>query len=687
MAKGVKRVEFVNREISWLAFNERVLQEAADTRLPLIQRLRFLGIFSNNLDEFFRVRVASLRRLALFSKKPTDALDEDPSEILTRIHDIVIGQQKKFDSLFASLMRNLETEGIFRLDESGLDEDQSDFVKGYFNEMVRPLLVPLMLDPKRKIPELKDSEIYLAITLRNKGSKTSRFAMIEIPSGLPRFLVLPSRGDKRYFMFLDDVIRFKLKKVFAIFHFDEIEAFTIKITRDAELDIDDDISQSIIEKMSRSVDNRKKGEYVRMLYDKSISKDLFSYLVKNLELDSEEDLIPGGRYHNRKSLITFPDFGMRHLVLDDLPPMIHPAFRSKSSMMDVISKKDIFLHFPYQKFDHIVDLLREAAIDPYVRTIRINLYRVANASQIGNALINAARNGKKVTAIIELQARFDEENNIEWSNRLQEAGVKVIFGVPGLKVHAKLFIISRKENGKTVRYAHIGTGNFHEKSARMYGDSSLLTANPEITNEVRKVFHFFENNYQRVMFRHLVVSPFSTRRKFMKLISDEIIQAKKGKEAWIQIKLNNLVDSMMIRKLYEASQAGVKIDLIIRGVCALIPEIKGMSENIRVVSIIGRFLEHSRVIIFANGGDPLYFISSSDWMTRNLDFRIEVSAPIYDKDLQAELQQMINFQLNDNQKARIIDEGLHNEYVPIISGEEPLHSQRATYAYFKRRLE
>lgn len=683
----VKRDEFVNREISWLAFNERVLQEAEDTRLPLIQRLRFLGIFSNNLDEFFRVRVASLRRMTLFSKKSPETNDEDPSEILTRIHEIVLGHQHKFDKIFTGLMSDLETEGIYRLDENGLDEEQAAFVRRYFNEMVRPLLVPLMLDPKRKIPELKDSEIYLAITLRKAGRKTPMYAMIEIPSILPRFLVLPNRGDKRYFMFLDDVIRFKLRKVFTIFEFDEIAAYTIKITRDAELDIDDDISQSIIEKMSRSVDKRKKGEYVRMLYDKSITKDLFFYLVKNLELDSAEDLIPGGRYHNRKSLITFPDFGMKHLILDDLPPLNHPRFSGRTSMLDVIREKDVFLHFPYQKFDHLVDLLREAAIDPDVRTIRINLYRVASASQICNALINAARNGKRVTAIIELQARFDEQNNIDWSNKLQEEGVRVIFGVPGLKVHAKLFIISRKEDGKTVRYAHIGTGNFHEKSARIYGDTSLLTANTEITNEVRKVFHFFENNYQRVVFRHLVVSPFSTRRKFVKLIQTEIENAKLGKDAWIRIKLNNLVDHMMIRKLYEASQAGVKIDMIIRGVCALVPGIPGQSENIRVISIVGRFLEHSRVMVFANDGDPLYFISSSDWMTRNLDFRIEVSAPIYDKELQSELKQMLDFQFNDNQKARIIDDKLRNIYVPLKPGEEPLHSQRATYAYFKRKLE
>jgi polyphosphate kinase len=687
MVKKTTPDKFVNREISWLAFNARVLQEAGDNRLPLIQRIRFLGIFSNNLDEFFRVRVASLRRLESLGKKQEELEEETPDQLLSEIHDMVIEQQQRFDEIFTSLMTMLEEEGIFWVKPENLDDTQAEFVSKYFNQQVRPRLVPLMLDPKLRMPELKDSEIYLAIKLSGSKSDKTRYAIIEIPSSIPRFLVLPDKIGKHFFMFIDDVIRFELQRVFNVFDYAKIEAFTIKITRDAELDIDDDISKSLIEKMSRGVDKRRKGEYVRMLFDKSIAKDLFSYLVKHLKLDDAEELIAGGRYHNRKSLMAFPDFGMRNLVLDELPPLPHPLLKGKRSVFDAIRDRDVMLYFPYHQFDYIVDLLREAAIDPNVRTIRINLYRIAHDSQIGNALINAAKNGKKVVCVVELQARFDEANNIEWSNRMQEAGVRVIFGVPGLKVHAKLLLISRKEGGKTLRYAHIGTGNFHERTARLYGDCTLLTSHSEIANEVRKVFHFFENNYQRQVFRHLVVSPFSTRRRMLNLITEEINNARKGKKAWMVLKLNNLVDKTMIRKLYDASNAGVKIDLIIRGVCSLVPGEPGMSENIAVRSIVARFLEHARVLVFANGGNPLYFISSSDWMTRNLDFRIEVTAPVYDKDIQRELWDMLQFQLNDNQKARIIDASLSNTYVPVIPGDEPLHSQRATYAYFKRKVE
>jgi len=690
--KSAKKIKplFVNREISWLSFNERLLQEAADKNVPLVERIRFLGIFSNNLDEFFRVRVASLRRIQLLGKRALPSVQEDPTQQLLEIHQVVVDQQKRHDDLFILLEKELKKKGIQFVDETTVNADQSKFAKAYFKDKVRPLLVPIIIQGRIPFPDLSDNAIYLAIKLwKETDKKDITYALIEVPSSVPRFMVLPEIKGVKSVMFIDDVIRLKLKRIFSIFSFDKIEAYTIKITRDAELDIDDDVSQSLIEKMSKSVDKRKSGQYVRFLYDAEMPGDLLDFLLKRLKLDSKEkdNIIPGSRYHNKKDLMKFPDFGDSSLCFEALPPLSHPELTNQRSLIDAIRKKDILLHYPYQRFAHVVDLLREAAIDPHVKTIRINLYRVAEESQVCNALINAVKNGKKVIAVVELLARFDEENNMDWSTILHEEGVKVIYGVPGLKVHSKLILISRKEDMKVRRYAHIGTGNFHEKTALIYSDTSLLTADKNIGNEVKKVFQFFENNYERAVFRHLIVSPFSTRRRFLKLIDQEIKLVQKGKEAWIILKLNNLVDQGMIKKLYDASQAGVKIKLLIRGVCSLIPGVKGLSENIEVTSIVARFLEHSRLFIFSNNNDPKFFLSSSDWMTRNLDFRIEVSAPIYDKDLQAELMDFINIQLSDNQKARLVDSKLSNKYVKPKKGAEKINSQLELYKYFKNKVE
>lgn len=685
-----KKALFVNREISWLSFNERVLQEAGDPRVPLVERVRFLGIFSNNLDEFFRVRVASLRRIQLLGKRALSSVEEDPASQLLKIHDVVVDQQKRHDDLFNVLEKELDKKGIQFVDEKSINKDQALIAKAYFKEKLRPLLVPIMIQGRIPFPDLADNAIYLAIKLWKKGQKKeTKYALIEVPASVPRFLVLPEIDGKKSVMFIDDVIRIKLKKIFSIFSFEEFEAYTIKITRDAELDIDDDVSQSLIEKMSKSVDKRKSGQYVRFLYDQDMPDDLLQFLLKKLNLDSKEQdsIIPGGRYHNKRDLMSFPDFGDSSLCFESLPPVSHPRLTNQISLLDAIKEKDVLLQFPYQRFAHIVDLLREAAIDPNVKTIRINLYRVASDSQVCNALINAVKNGKKVIAVLELLARFDEENNMEWSNKLQEEGVKVIYGVPGLKVHSKLILISRREDGKIRRYANIGTGNFHEKTANIYSDTSLLTADKNLANEVKKVFQFFENNYERAVFRHLIVSPFSTRRRFLKLIDHEIKMAEKDKDAWIIIKLNNLVDQVMIKKLYDASKAGVKIKLIVRGVCSLIPGVKGMSENIQVTSIVGRFLEHSRIFIFSNDGQPKFYLSSSDWMTRNLDYRIEVSTPIYDKDLQLELMNYIEIQLSDNQKARIVNASLSNQYVKVEKNGEKINSQLHLYNHFKTQVE
>ena len=686
MTTEKKKKEYINREISWLSFNERVLQEAQDKEVPLIERMRFLGIFSNNLDEFFKVRVATLRRASTYGNKSLDPMDFNPKETLDEIREIVMKMQEKFDKTFKALTLELAKENIYFIDETKLKPNQKKFVENYFEYQVRPYLVPIMLNAKSVFPPLDDNSFYLAIELGYKTDKShGAYSIMEVPTSLTRFVEIPSDDDKRYVMFVEDVIRYRLRRVFAIFDFDSAKAFTIKTTRDAELDLDDDLSKGVVEKMSRSLSQRKKGQYVRLNYDKEIPPHFLEFILKKIGLKNKENAIAGGRYHNKRDLMGFPDFGRKDLCH---PPMLttqHPIVSKEKSILKTLAKEDILIHYPYQTFTNLLDFLREAAIDPNVRTIRISLYRVAKNSQIVNALINAARNGKSVIAVVELQARFDEENNIKVTQRLQEAGARVIPGVQGLKVHSKLIQISRKEGNKTVRYSHIGTGNFHEKTANIYSDISLLTADREIGREVRKIFEFFESNYTRHVFRHLIVSPFNTRRKFMDLINDEIDFAEKKKEAWIILKMNNLVDAGMIRKLYDASQAGVKIKLIIRGICSLVPGVPGLSENIECISVVGRFLEHSRIMVFSNNKKPLFFISSADWMTRNIDHRIEVTAPIYNPKLKAELMEYLQIQLDENAKVRIVDKSLKNEYRKPVKGLKPFDSQAKFYELLKKK--
>ena len=681
------KIEFINREISWLSFNDRVLQEALDQEVPLIERMRFLGIFSNNLDEFFKVRVATLKRALSYSAKSIDPMDFNPKETIAQILNEVKKLQEKFDKGFKQITAELIKENIHFINETQLSSTQKRYVEEYFEQKVRPYFVPIMLNAKSVFPPLDDSASYLAIELGYKGATThGSYALMEIPTALPRFIEIPSgKDEKKTVMFIDDVIRYRLRKVFGIFEYDLAKAYAFKVTRDAELDIDDDLSKGVVEKMSRSLNQRKRGEYVRLNYDKTIPPAFLEFLLKKLKLKNNENAIAGGRYHNKKDLMSFPDFGRKDLCHKPLPELKHPVIKNATSILAEIKKQDILLHYPYQNFSNLLDFLREAAIDPLVRTIRISIYRVAKHSQIINALINAARNGKRVIAVIELAARFDEENNIAITRKLQEAGARVIPGVHGLKVHSKIIQISRKEGTRTVRYSHIGTGNFHEKTAHIYSDMSLLTADREIGREVRKIFEFFESNYTRHVFRHLVVSPFNTRRKFMDMINDEIEQAEKKKPGWIILKMNNLVDAPLIRKLYDASQAGVKIKLIIRGICSLVPGVKGLSENIECISVIGRYLEHTRIFVFANGGKPLYFISSADWMTRNIDHRIEVSVPIYAPHIQQEIQEFLDHQLRHDGKVRIVDKTLKNEYRLISKGLKPVNIQETYYEILKKK--
>ncbi len=679
--------KIINREISWLSFNERVLQEADDANVPIIERIRFLGIFSNNLDEFYKVRVATIKRMIDVQVKTGKLYEERPKEVLNRIQQTVIRQQKKFLNIYIDLQKELEKEKIILINEKELTRKKAEFVQKYFLEQVLPVLSPIMLHYVQVFPRLKDKSIYLAIKMSGKNPKVAdEYALIEVPSErLGRFLVFPIRSRK-YIILLDDVIRFGLSRIFSQFHFTHFEAYTIKLTRDAELDIDNDLSKSFLEKIDESVQSRRKGQPVRFVYDDQMPADLLNYLKKRLELDVDDSLIPGGRYHNFRDFMNFPNLGKKHIQYENLPPVSHPRIKSETSVFEIIKEKDVLLHFPYQKFTHYMNWLREASMDPKVTSIKTCLYRVAKDSAVINALINAALNGKNVMVNIELQARFDEQTNIYFSKLLEEAGVMVTFGIRGLKVHSKLTLITRIENGRTVNYAAVGTGNFHEGTAEVYSDLLLLTIDKRICSEVLKVFDFFDNTFKNYNYKHLLVSPNYQRKRLTALIDNEIANAKKGKEAFIFIKANNLVDTDMVRRLYLANNAGVKIKLIIRGVCSIIPGIKGQSENIEAISIVDRFLEHSRIFVFCNNNDELYYISSADWMTRNIDTRIEVSAPVFDKDLKAELRHIIDIQLKDNVKSRIIDQNQSNPY-KRQDGEKPIRSQIELYNYYKRLSE
>jgi polyphosphate kinase len=678
--------EFFNRELSWLSFNERVLQEAEDEQVPPVERMRFLGIFSNNLDEFFRVRVAALRRMALLGKRTTTTLGFGVEETVTGITERVIDLQSRFNQAFGEVEGQLAEQGIDLMDEGQLDEEQWTFVRDHFDRKVRPQLVPILISDVG-VPELRDGTVYHVIQLEGDVSKRARFALLELPDHLDRFVVLPAKAGRQGILFLDDVVRVGLPRLFSTFQPTAVSAFAIKVTRDAEIDMDDDLSKSLLEKMRKGIAKRKHGDYVRFLYDHTMPAELLKFLIRKLGVIDEANIIPGGRYHNRRDLMDFPDLDLPDLTFGKMRPLPHRHLQGKPSIFEEVAKRDILLHYPYHAFSQLVDMLREAAIDPKVTAIRINLYRVAKNSHIINALTSAALNGKEVQVVIELHARFDERNNIKVTQALQEAGIQVIFGVAGLKTHSKLLLITRKEGRQERHYAHVGTGNFNESTAGVFSDLALLTADKRVAGEVERLFQFFEHNYQRGVFRHLIVSPYSTRRRFSQMIDREITEAKAGRKAWMILKCNNLTDAGMIRKLYAASQAGVDIKLIVRGACALKAGVRGLSDRIEAFSVVGRFLEHARVVAFGAGGKPEFYISSADWMTRNLDRRIEVSVPIYDETLQAEISAVLDFQLKDNVKSRKLDKKQRNRYVSCPDGAPRVDSHKSTYAYYKRQLQ
>lgn len=680
--------KFINREVSWLSFNERVLQEAEDDSNPIIERMKFLGIFSNNRDEFFRVRVANIRRVAELPGINFLSTGENAKLVLSDILKQVLKQQNRFDRVFKRLMKDLQKENIYFLDETEIGEDHKDFVRNFFVDKVRTNIVPIIINKRKSFPFLKDASTYMFVKMYNKRDKNekSEYALIEIPSEqVDRILILPSINKKKYLIMLDDLIRYNLPQVFSIFNYDTIEAYNIKLTRDAELDIDEDISKSLVDKLYKGVKDRQVGEPVRFVYDVQMPRDMRQLIEKKMKLQKSDNLIPGGRYHNFKDYIAFPKIGSSQLLNPSMPPLPNKDLEGVSSIIDVIKKKDVACFYPFQKFDYVIDFLRQAAIDPNVTTIKINIYRVANNSRIINALINAVKNGKDVTVLIELRARFDEHNNIRWSQELEEEGVKVNFGLRGLKVHSKLILVKRKEGRGETTYVHVGTGNFHEKTAKIYSDASLLTSDKRIANDIEKVFDFVERPYINKRFNNIIISPYNTRTKFVQLINQEIRNAKKGKPAKIIIKLNNFNDPELIKKFYEASCEGVEIKMIIRGICSLVPGVKDLSENIEVISIIDRYLEHVRMFHFHNDGDELFFIGSADWLVRNLDRRVEVTTPIYDKEIQNNMREFLNLQLKDNVKARIIDEKGKNKYVPKKG--RSIRSQTEQYKYFKSLLE
>lgn len=672
------RVQIVNRELSWLSFNERVLQEANDPAVPIVERIRFLGIYSNNMDEFYRVRVANVRRIALLKKQHINGFKGNAQELYQEIRNVVLKQQKKFEEAFQIISDELKQNGIYFINEVNLNVKQKKELTDYFQNELRHVIFPIILDKKNAFPKLRDYAIYLAVKIEDSKEKI-KYALIQIPTDTPRFKLLIDR-ERTDVILIDDIIRLNLFEIFRIFKPKNVSAFTFKFTRDAELDLDDDLTLPFIEKIERSLKERKKGVPVRFVFDEKMPDDLLSFLLNCLNLKAGINTIPGGRYHNNKDFTSFPTFSNPNFIYPLQPPCKHPDLENQNGIIHSILKKDVILHFPYQKFDYVIDLLREAAIDPKVRTIKINIYRVAKNSDIMNALLAAVFNGKEVTVIFELQARFDEENNLYWSERLKEFGAKVIYGVPNLKVHSKLLQINRMKDGVEQLITYIGTGNFNEKTARIYGDLGYLTAKSEISNEVKRVFRILENNLERSVFRNLLVSPFNTRRKLTLFIEQEIKNAKAGLKTEIKIKLNNLTDLKLIEKLYEASQAGVKIEMIIRGICCLKPSVKGLSENITVISIVDRYLEHARFMRFENNGNPIYILTSADFMERNLDNRIEVGVIIKEAIIQKELDTIFDYQWRGSVKARLISPDLKNRY--RRRNLPPFHAQFELYNYY-----
>jgi polyphosphate kinase len=684
----MKENTYFDRELSWLSFNHRVLQEAIDPTVPLYERIKFLAIYSSNLDEFFRVRVASLRSLLNLKEKSQKKLSFQPRILLQKIKEKVNSQQEEFGRIYREeIIPKLAEENIYLIDESKLDDEQKEFVKSYFNDQVLPYVQPTLLDKNKISTFLHNKSIYLAARLKSKKKQKSssrtklqrfKYAIVEIPSDkLGRFITLPSNDIKHFVIFLDDIIRYNLESVLPGYRIES--CYSIKLTRDAELYIDDEFTGDLLSKIQKGLSKRKTGAPSRFLYDKNMPGDFLKFLQDTLQLN-KNDLIPGGKYHNFNDFFSFPVFNKPHLQYEPMPPQTCNELDGVVLMFDVICSKDILLSFPYQSYGYVLKFLEEAADDVNVKSIKITLYRIANDSLVIRSLVKAAENGKDVTAFVEVKARFDEETNFTSVDILEKAGVKVYFSFPGLKVHSKLCLVERKEKDKSIFYSYLSTGNFNEKTARIYSDYGLFTSNQDIGKEVKKLFDFLERKSEHEKFKHLLVAPFNLRDTLRELAEKEIKNASEGKKAEITLKLNSLEDRKMIKLLYKAAEVGVKINLIIRGICCFANGRTESIKNIKAISIVDRYLEHSRVYIFHNNGEPKYYLASADWMKRNLSRRIEVAFPVYDREIQKQIRKIIDIQLNDNVRARIINEKQDNTYL-MSNGLEKIRSQYAIYSY------
>ena len=671
----VMKKAYVERDVSWMYFNHRILQEAEKEFVPLLERLSFLGIYSNNLDEFFRVRVASLNRM--LERKLDKDTEQQIKKSLKTINKLNESYSKEYTEAVDRVFEELETHKIRLVTEANLNDEQKDFLSQFFYDKLNGSVNPIWLSEIEDLTVLEDNRIYLIVEKCEKKDNKKKYAIVKVPDRIyGRWVKIPSSDGFDNIMYLDDVIRYCLPLVFLGFKESTYRAYSFKFTKDAEMEMDNDADFGTMEKIALGVNSRKKGEAVRVIYDHEMPREMQRKLRDRLNTKELDASLAGGRYQNHKDLMSFPDCGRNDLKYDKWTPIMKPEFVSNESILDQIRQKDRFIHVPYHNFNGYIRVLREAAIKPEVKSIKTTLYRLAKDSKVVKALITAARNGKKVTAVVELLARFDEESNIKWSKRMQEEGVNVIFGVEGLKIHSKLLYIESKKGN----IACIGTGNFHEGNAKIYTDYLMMTARPKIVNEVAKVFDFIDRPFSPFRFNELLVSPNSMKSRILRMLDTEIRNAGEGKEAWVKIKINHITDTDMVTKLYQASKAGVKIDIVIRGNCSLVPGIKGLSENIRCVGIIDRYLEHSRILIFANGGKPRYFLGSADWMPRNLLNRIEVLTPVYDEELQADLMRTISYGMRDTTNGRIVDgKGTNN----FVEGE-PFRSQQELYKEYKK---
>ncbi len=678
-----------NRELSWLSFNYRVLQEAKDPSVPLYERIKFLAIFSSNLDEFFRVRVASLRSILILKRKTQRELDFDVKKLLDRIHRTVVVMQEEYGNIFTdTIYPELKKDDIYVVNENELNNQQREYVKEIFEGQIIPHIMPMMIVKEKITPFLRNQRLYLSVKLSAKDSKSKkvhryRYAIVEIPTNhLGRFILLPKTDEKNCIIFLDDVLRLFLPLIFYGYHIHE--SYSVKLTRDAELYIEDEFAGNLLDKIKRGLSKRGAGVPCRFQYDRAMPASLLTFLKESLLL-SPGDLFPAAKYLNFTDFFNFPNPGKKTLFYPPLGGLKHKEYSAYPNVFEAAKNGEYLFNFPYHTYDHVVNAFNIAARDPDVKSIKVTQYRVAKDSTIVNALIKAAHRGKDVTAFVEVKARFDEEVNIRSAEDMQRAGVKVLYSLPGLKVHAKMALISRMEDGKLKDYAYLATGNFNEKTAKLYTDFGFITTDKKLTKEIKMVFDVLEGKIKDPEFEHLLVAQFNMRKAFTSLIENEIANAKEGKKAAITAKMNSLEDDKIIRKLYEASAAGVKIKLIVRGICCLVPGVKGMSENISVISIVDRFLEHGRIFVFHNGGNEKIYLSSADWMKRNLSRRIEVAFPIYSGKLRAIIKDVLEIQFKDNVKARIIDQKQSNQYRNGLS--DSIHrSQYEIYDYWKSKI-